>query len=500
MGDTVRMRPGSMLLCLVGLAACHTVSPDPPRPPNFVVILADDLGIGDVHAFNPLSKIPTPNLDGLAADGMRFLDAHTPSSVCTPTRYGLLTGRYCWRSRLKSGVLDGYGARLIERGRATLADVLAGAGYHTAVVGKWHLGLGWPRTASGTIDFTRPVDDAPNRLGFASSFVIPASLDFPPYVFLRDGRVTDPHIVEQPAQRFPAFLRRGPRARDLVMEDVLDRLVEQAVHTLRSRSLDRPFFLYLALSAPHKPVLPHPRFRGKSGLGPYGDFVCAVDDAVGRVLRALEHAGLHQHTLVLFTSDNGSFMRRFDDARQDHLDDPHVQGFRAARHRANGPYRGTKADIWEAGHRVPTVVRWPSRIVPNSRCTTTVCLTDVFATFAELAGIETPADAAEDSFSFAPQLLGQLPRAARPPVVHHSVNGTFAIRAGRYKLVASNGSGGREQPRGTPFGRPFALFDLENDPGESHDLAAARPAVVAELETMLARLRERGRSVAPRVR
>ena len=489
--------------CLAALLFCLVSCAGPGarplrRPPNIVFVMADDMGYGDVHALNRASAIPTPNLDQLAATGCTFTDAHTPSSVCTPTRYGVLTGRYCWRGRLKRGVINGYGGPVIEAGRQTVAGFLREAGYHTTIVGKWHLGLEWPKDESGAIQYDLPVGSPPNDYGFDHSYIIPASLDFPPYVYVEDGAVTDPRVVEQPGQRFPAFLRKGPRAEDLVMEEVLGHLVDHACGVVRERARSAaPFFLYLPLPAPHKPVLPHPDFRGRTGLGDYGDFVAQVDDAVGRLLRTLDDAGVAEDTMLVYTSDNGSFMYRFDDPEKvDHVEDKRVQGYRPEHHRANGPLRGTKADIWEAGHRVPFFVRWPGRVPAGARVDRTICLTDFFDTCADVIQRRLPDAAAEDSFSFLPAALGASGGGAtpRPPVVHHSVAGMFALRKGRWKLVAGNGSGGRQQPKGKPFGEPFQLFDLERDLGEERDVAAEHPGVVAALRAELEALRAAGRS------
>lgn len=479
------------------LAACVVPdAEDRPAKPNIVFVLADDMGYGDVHALNAASTIPTPNLDSLAADGTAFVDAHTPSSVCTPTRYGVLTGRYCWRGRLKRGVINGYGKPVIEDGRQTVAAMLKDAGYHTTIVGKWHLGLSWPKGEDGKIRFDQPVGDPPNVHGFDHSYIIPASLDFPPYVYVQDGQVTDPRVVEQKGQRFPAFLRKGPRAEDLVMEEVLGHLVDHACDVVRERAAqDQPFFLYVPLPAPHKPVLPHPDFRGKTKLGDYGDFVAQVDDTVGRLLKALDEAGVAEDTLLVYTSDNGSFMHRYDDpARKDHVDDVAIQGYRPEHHRANGPLRGTKADIWEAGHRVPFFVRWPGRVPAGARVGATVCLTDFFATCADLLDVPLGDDAAEDSFSFLELATTGASAQVRPPVVHHSVAGMFAIRKGRWKLVAGNGSGGRQKPKGKPFGKPYQLYDLDSDLGEERDVAAQHPEIVAELSAQLEAIRSSGRS------
>ena len=472
------------------------------KPPNIVFILADDMGYGDVHALNPRSTIPTPNLDRLAAQGMTFTDAHTPSAVCTPTRYGLLTGRYAWRTRLKSGVLNGYGAPLIEEDRPTVASFLRQRGYHTGMVGKWHLGLGYAKLPDGkTFDFSKPVSDGPHTRGFDFSFVIPASLDFPPYFYLRDGKPTQTPTLTQAAQPFPAFLRKGERGPDLVMEDCLDNLRKEAVAYLKRRSeAEEPFFLYFALTAPHKPVLPHRRFRGKTKLGPYGDFVTQVDSTVGEVLKALDELGLRENTLVIYTSDNGSFMRRQDDPAvadaADHVSDETVQAYNAGHHTANHVFRGTKADIWEAGHHVPFFARWPGTIAANSRNNETICLTDFFATVAEIVGTGAPKNAAEDSFSILPLLRGDSWTSPRAPVIHHSSGGMFAIRDGQWKLVLGNGSGGREKPRGKPFDKPYQLFDLSSDLSERTNVIEDHGDVAARLERALEQIRWSGNSRA----
>jgi len=456
-------------------------------PPNVVVILADDLGYGDVRALNPASRIPTPHLDALAAAGATFTDAHSPSAVCTPTRYGLLTGRYCWRTRLKSGVLNGYGTPLLAVDRPTLGTLLGARGYVTGCVGKWHLGLGFAKDGD-RFDFTAPVSDGPHTHGFEKSFVIPASLDFPPYAYIEDGVLTEAADRTQPHSKFPAFIRQGERSPDFSMVDCLDRLTRAALEFVQASAAgDRPFFLYFPLTAPHKPVLPHPRFIGATELGPYGDFVVQTDAAVGALLDGLERAGVADDTLVIFTSDNGSFMHSRTEG-PDHVDDPGTQAYRADRHRSNGPFRGTKADIWEAGHRVPFFVRWPGVVEPGKVQPRTICHVDLYATLAKLIGHTRGDGEAEDSYNFLPLLLDEAaPR--RPPVVHHSVNGTFAIRVGNWKLVLSDGSGGREKPKGKPFGEPYTLFELSDDPGETNDLAAKHPDVVKRLTKVLEGIR-----------
>ncbi|MCD6340234.1 MAG: arylsulfatase [Verrucomicrobia bacterium] len=472
-----------VLLCFaaagaIGAANVHAAA----ERPNIVVILADDMGYGDPHILNPESKIPTPNLDRLARQGMTFTDAHTPAAVCTPTRYGLLTGRYCWRSRLKRGVLFGYSEPLIEKARPTIASFLKRHGYYTGVVGKWHLGLGWVKDKQGKVDFAQSVTHGPNELGFDFSYIVPASMDMSPYVYLCNGRATALPTLDQPRTPFPAYRRAGPRAPDFNFDQALDHLLGQACGFIKRRAKEKtPFFLYFALTAPHKPCLPHPRFRGRTRLGPYGDFVVQVDWTVGQVLQTLDECGAADNTLVVYTSDNGSYMYRRA-VRPDHVEDPSVQAYRPEHHKANGNLRGTKADIWEGGHRVPFFVRWPGHVEAGARASATVCLTDLFATFADLLDATVPDGAAEDSFSFLPYLEGRPPRAPRPPVIHHSGGGMFAVRWKQWKLVLGNGSGGREKPRGKPFARPYTLFDVARDLGEQHNLVDQYPEVAETLE------------------
>ena len=464
--------------------------------PNIVFVLADDLGYGDVQALNARSKVPTPHLNRLARQGMTFTDAHSPSAVCTPTRYGALTGRYCWRSRLKRGVLNGYSAPLLEPGRLTVAGMLRANSYHTSVVGKWHLGLGFQKGADGQIDYAKPVTDGPNDHGFDDSFIIPASLDFPPYVYIENGRFIELPSIDQPAVKFPGFLRRGPRQPGLEMDDCLDDLTRRAAAVIRERARkEPPFFLYFPLTAPHKPVQPHPRFIGKSGLGLYGDFVMQVDWTVGQVMQSIDSAGIGKNTLLIFTSDNGSFMRRLGpEEKEDHVSDETIQAYNETHHTANGELRGTKADVWEAGHRVPFFARWPGVIAAGSTCDKPTAHVDLSATCAEIAGAKLPDDAAEDSFSWLPLFRGGDWAKPRAPVINHSAAGMFALRSGKWKLIAGNGSGGREAPKGKPFQKPFMLFDLQADVGEQNDLAKAKPKLVERLTAQLEAIRGNGRS------
>lgn len=466
----------------------------PVARPNVVVILADDLGYGDVQVNNPDSTIPTPGLDAVANGGMRFTDAHTPSAVCTPTRYGLLTGRYCWRTRLTRSVLMGYSTHLINPDRLTVADLMKQAGYHTACIGKWHLGMDLAKT-DGDWDFTKPIANGPNVNGFDYYFGITASLDMAPYVYIENDRVTAPITGEYEMTDFPGFYREGPRAEDFEIRGALDRLTEQAVGHIKERAeTGQPFFLYFPLTAPHMPVLPAERFTGRSGIGPYGDFIIQTDDVIARVDAALREAGVFDNTLVIVTSDNGSFMFRRGEEMSTHDQDPTVKGYRASVHRANGPWRGTKTDIYEGGHRVFFAARLPGVIEPGTVSDQTVSLVDVFATLAELTGQPLPDDAAEDSYSMLPLLAGKQAEYERGAVVMHSINGTFAIRQGKWKLIASSGSGGREKPAGEPFDGGYQLYDMEADPAETDNLFEREPEIAAELKTLLMQYREEGRS------
>lgn len=450
--------------------------------PNIVYILADDMGYGDLGCYNAGSKIPTPYIDRLASQGVRFTDAHSPSAVCTPTRYGILTGRYCWRSRLTRGVLNGYSPALIEPGRLTVPAMLKRQGYRTACAGKWHLGLG----SAEKTDYAGPLVPGPNAAGFDYFYGIPASLDMPPYVWVENERVEALPTAHTAGirERRGIFWREGPMAPGFRHDGVLPRITGKALEYLRAQQAGQPFFLYLALTAPHTPWLAAPRFRGSSAAGEYGDFTAMVDDAVGRVLHALETRGLARDTLVIFTSDNGAHWLPDEIERWSH--------------RANHHLRGQKADIWEGGHRVPFIARWPGRIPAGAASAETTCLTDLMATAAEIAGFALPAGAGEDSFSMLPALLGNgSGKPIREAVVHHSGDGHFSIRQGEWKLIPVRGSGGFTPPKvyepkpGEPAGE---LFNLADDPSERRNLYLDRPEVAARLAALLDRYRREGRS------
>jgi len=490
--------------CLTGawaLPGCRSLSAGPARSekkPNIIYIMADDMGYGDIQALNAESRIPTPHFNKLAKEGMIFTDAHSGAAVCTPTRYGVVTGRYCWRSRLKRGVLNGYSSHLVDPQRLTVADVLKRSGYHTACIGKWHLGMDLPLTKKNgkqAIDHTQKIENGPNAMGFDYYFGVTASLDMPPYAFVENDRFVGPVTAQYERTDFPNYSRAGLMDPNFSHERALDQLTEKAVGYIETRSREKePFFLYFALTAPHKPCLPAERFRGKTDLGDYGDFVTQVDWVVGQIDDALKAAGQTENTLLIYTSDNGSYMYRMGQDEPDHIEKPSVQGFDPQKHQANYIWRGTKADIWEAGHHVPYLVRWPGVVRPGTSCSETICLTDLTATCADVAGFALPTDAAEDSFSIVPLLKGRDWPVPRAPVIHHSGGGMFSLRQGKWKMVFGNGSGGREKPRGKPFEKPYFLFDMEKDPSETTNVINEHPQVAQQLTEILERIRTTGRS------
>lgn len=478
--------------CMAALGVmCATAETGPGRP-NIVYVLCDDLGYGDVQALNPArGKIATPNMDRLTHEGMTFTDAHSGSSVCTPTRYGILTGRYAWRTRLQSGVLFGLSAPLIAPDRLTVAGLLKQAGYRTACFGKWHLGLGWAGTTTdagdlkgGKVDYTKALTDSPVTHGFDTFFGIAGSLDMPPFVWIENDRVT-----EQPTA-IKKWLREGPAGPSFEAVDVLPTLTRRAISYFAERAPEakagKPFFLYLPLNAPHTPIIPSPEWRGRSGISPYADFVMQTDDCLGQLLQALDRLGLAGNTLVIFTSDNGCSPAA------------DVKGLEAKGHYPSAQFRGYKADIWEGGHRVPFICRWPGRIKAGSTSAQIVCLTDLMATCAELVGTKLPDCAGEDSVSMLPALLGNDTNPLRDSVVHHSINGMFAIRQGNWKLELCPGSGGWCAPRdpaalklGLP---PAQLYDFNAGTDEQKNLQAERPETVAKLTGELEKIVTDGRS------
>ena len=466
--------------------------------PNVVYVLADDMGYGDMSCLNPGAAFRTPHFDAMAASGMAFTDAHAASAVCTPSRYGILTGRYPWRSALKSGVLRGYSRPLIERNRMTVANLMKNQGYKTAVIGKWHLGMGMPfHDADGGYDISGqewnripevnyhlPISPSPNDYGFDKSFCIAASLDMPPYVYIEDGRFTQipDHDTVGTGKR---YWRQGPTAPDFRHEDVLPDLTQKALEFIDVCGQE-PFFLYFPLPAPHTPILPSAQFQGVSGTNAYGDFVLMCDDVIGQIRAKLASNGILENTIVIFTSDNGcSPMVDFDELM-------------AAGHNPNYVFRGYKADIYEGGHRIPLLVSWPNCISESTVCNRLVSLTDLFATMAEVMGVEVPSNAAEDSVSNLPLWMDAQAQEVRQTAIQESIDGSLTIRQGPWKLAMCPGSGGWSYPRpqtdntdGLPV---FQLFNLEKDIGERTNVLQAEAAIASAMRAELTRQVLHGRS------
>ncbi|MFC7338719.1 arylsulfatase [Haloferula chungangensis] len=473
--------------------------------PNIVFILADDLGYGDVQCLNPeRGKIATPNMDKVAAQGMTFTDAHTTSSVCTPTRYSILTGRYNWRTKLQSSVLDGYGEPLIPTDRMTVPSFLKDNGYTTAMIGKWHLGLGiattdgkkakagaglkakkgkgaFPPAELSNIDWKGEIKGGPVDLGFESWFGITASLDFPPYVWIRKRN----WIGE--GTHVKAFHRDGPASEDFEAIEVLVKLTEETVEFIGEYESDKPFFIYMPLPSPHTPIVPTKKWQGKSGMGDYADFVMQTDDVVGQVVKALDGKGISENTIVIVTSDNGCSPRG------------NFKNLESHGHFASAQFRGAKADIWEGGHRVPFLVKWPKVIKPGSVSDDLVCQVDLMATCADLLDKELPKNAAEDSESILPIFKGEETDFSRKGIVSHSVSGHFSYREGKHKFILAYGSGGWMAPKEAQAkkqGLPKAqLYDLDADPGEQNNLYTSNAETAERLLAQLTEYVEAGSSV-----
>ncbi len=501
------------LFIVLGVLTCNSADSraDIPRP-NIVIVLADDLGWGDPQCYQADSKIPTPAMDRLAEEGLRFTDAHTPSAVCTPTRYGLLTGRYAWRTRLKSGVLDGFDPPLIGESEDTIASLLKRAGYKIHCVGKWHLGMTWTRKDGSTVedrdvskgfrqgadvDFKKPFRGGPINVGFDSYFGISASLDMSPYCFLRDDRaVAIPKLLTE-QNRDGMFMNQVPglTTEDFRLVDVLPRIGEEASKIIRdSRDDPTPFFCYVPLTAPHLPVVPTAESKGKSAAGSYGDFVVSTDNAVAAILNALDQTNQTNDTLVIFTSDNGGLFHYWDFRAADDggksPNKPRGEHLRTFSHQSNADWRGTKADIYEGGHRIPFLVRWPGRAKPRRTVDQTVELTDIFATVAEIVEQKASGLSGCDSVSMRALIEGEDPTQTRSYSVHHSLRGTFAIRHGKWKLIAGRGSGGFTQPNAIKSNQPAGqLYDLSVDPQEKENLYMTEPRIVSDLSTKLAEIK-----------
>lgn len=452
--------------------------------PNIIVIYVDDMGYGDVSGLNSDARLKTENVDRLMAEGMTFLDGHSPASVCTPSRYGLLTGRYAWRTRLKRGVLRAEAPCLIEDGRVTLGSLLREHGYRTGMVGKWHLGMDFPGTW-GDRDWSQPTRDMPLDKGFDYFWGIPASMNYGVLAWF-DGRfpITAPtqytrkkpnesaindYRIMPPYDEHPRDEKDLEVAPDFRDVDCVSRFTTKAIEWMGGLDDSSPFFLYLSYTSPHKPVVAPEKYHGLSDAGLYGDFVMETDAEIGRVLNWLEETGQTENTMVVFTSDNGP-------------ENTWKEREKRYGHASNGEFRDGKRSIYEGGHRVPIIVRWPARVKSGIRSSDLVCQTDFIATFAEMLGHTLGDDAGEDSDSFYRVLTGASTVASRVPMIHHSMNGRFAIREGNWKLVMEHESEARE------------LYDLERDPKEREDVLELHPEIARNLAERITRIVLDGRS------
>ena len=463
------------------------------QTPNVIYILADDMGYGDISALNEHCPFQTPNFDAIAENGISFTDAHATSAVCTPSRYGILTGRYNWRSRLKSYVLGGYSSPMIETDQSTVASMLQKHGYKTAAIGKWHLGMEFKKEpdfyetpdfdACQGVDYSGKIECSPTAYGFDYYYGISGSLDMPPYIYIENDRFTSlpDHTAKGTGK---GYFREGPTAPDFVHEHVLDELTDKVLEKLRDYK-DEPFFLYYAMPAPHTPILPAEQFIGKSGTNEYGDFVLHCDDVVGRIRTKLQELGIQDNTILIYTSDNGcSPMANYTELL-------------AAGHNPSYVFRGTKADIYEGGHRIPLLVEWPERIPRGKRCERIVCLSDLMATLAELLEIPLGEADAVDSVSNLPLWYEPESKEVRDDIVHQSIDGSLSIRCGQYKLEMCPGSGGWSDPKPgqeAKDGPRFQLYDLDQDIGEKTNLIEEYPEIAKRMRKILKEHVLRGRS------
>ncbi len=483
--------------------------------PNILFILADDLGYGDVGCYNPESKVPTPHLDRMASQGMLFADAHSPSTVCTPTRYSILTGRMAFRTGMR-GVFTGAGGPcMIEEGRLTLGGMLQERGYETALFGKWHVGMtffdkdGKPINKNGLeavrrIDYSRAMPDAPIHRGFDHFFgsVCCPTTDWL-YAFIDGDRIPVPPtgIIDRgplPKHAYSRDNRPGMIAPGYSMEEIDLQFLDKSLAFLDEHARKKekkPFFLFHSTQAVHLPSFPADAFKGKTKAGPHGDFIFQLDHVVGELLKALDRHKFADNTLVIFTSDNGPEVPTILAMRRDH------------KHDGARPWRGVKRDQWEGGHRVPFIARWPGRIKANSRSDQVLCLTDMMATFAALTGAKIPAKDAEDSVNMLPALLGEdKEKPIRKYTLHQTISLALAIRRGPWKYLDHKGSGGNNYGRPGTWGMkqyalpekapdaPGQLYNLESDPGETNNLYFKNPEIVRELKGKLEQFKKSGRS------
>ncbi|TWU46548.1 Choline-sulfatase [Rubripirellula reticaptiva] len=454
--------------------------------PNIVIILADDLGYGSLNSYGAdVSLIHTPNIDRLAMQGRRFTDANTPSSVCSPTRYGLLTGRYDWRTNQKHGVINTTDPLHIETSRSTIASVLKSAGYRNAAIGKWHLGYG-----TGKADFTKPLTPGPLDIGFDYHFAVPQNHGDASGVYVRNRQVVGLRSGENVAAGRSPYGRdyMGIDAPQRVDENVMDELTTDAIGWLEEPKRDEPFFLYFAPVAIHFPYTPSEETSGTSGTGLYGDWIHELDRSVDRILDTLDRMKVADDTLVIFTSDNGGVLMTVGER-------PEAEAFRAGL-RPNGQWRGRKHSIYEGGFRVPFLVRWPGHVAPGTVCDETINLVDMYATIAALIAqpVSPNKEIAEDSFNVLPAFLG-VPHEEplRPSMIVHSPNGNYAIRSGPWKYIEGQASPTLKRPSQRDE-LHAQLYNLQDDPGEQNNVVDEHPGIRKRLASLLEQHRKSGRS------
>ncbi len=491
-----------MLALLLGLASLHGGT---AAPPNIVILYADDMGYGDLGANNPASKIPTPNLDRLAAQGMRFTDAHSSSGICTPSRYAMLTGRFHWRKF--HGIVNSFEPPVIDAAERTLPEILKQRGYRTACVGKWHLGWNWrdilkPDVQPGpdegnrnkglapdAFDWSKPISGGPLSHGFDYYFGDDVP-NFPPYAWFENDRVistpSEPLSITPQTREGNWEARPGPMTPGWDFYAVVPRITDKAVDWIgKQRGQSGPFFLYAPFNSPHAPIVPTDAFTGRSQAGGFGDFMAQTDAEVGRILRAIQENGFEENTVVIFTSDNGA----------EHYAYERIRKFQ---HRSSGPLRGLKRDLYEGGHRVPFVVRWPGVVEPGRVSDALISQVDLFATIAALVGYSVPTGTAEDSHDLLPVWKENAP-SPRRTIVHNTMANTYAIRHDQWVLIANKtGAHSRvpawfdEENGYAQNEHPGELYDLRADLSQRHNLYAQEPAKVKELTTLLGAIRAQG--------
>lgn len=480
-----------LLYSLAALAVGCSVSDQPAENdlPHIVLIMADDMGYGDVEVYNPHSKIPTPHMNDVAAEGMIFTDAHAPSAVCTPTRYGILTGRYCWRTHLKKRGLPPDKPLLIDTTRVTTASMLQEKGYATAIIGKWHLGF----TTKDSVTYTEPLAPGPLELGFDYYFGIPSSLNMQPFCYIENHYVMGNLDVPKPDS---IYGNKGPMVVNYNHESVGPDLTHRAVKYLTQHFTehpDQPVYLHFVPSAPHRPCRPPAFVKGKSFAGRRGDMVAEFDWSVGEIIKVLKKFDAYDNTLLIVTSDNGAIP-----GVQEHDGAIYDEDWKLYDHKSCGDWRGYKTQIWEGGHRVPFIVRWPGKVQAGSRNSHLICLTDMLATFADLTGYKLPKTAGEDSYNILPELLKVTDEPVRNTLVSHSMLGTFSIRKDNWKLILGTDGGGETnrvfKPVDLEGNPPGQLYNLETDPGEMDNLWNDNPEIVAELKELLEKYKSEGKS------